>query len=76
MLVWKHGCTCGFISLASLFISGIKGMTDILVIVLRSVLEEASLKMGNTCPQNMVCVIIQHISREQTEDTRFHAHQK
>jgi len=33
MLVGKHGYTCGFFSLVSLFISGIPGMTDILVTV-------------------------------------------
>jgi len=47
MLVETHGYTCGFFSLVSLFISGIQDMTDILVTVARSVLEEASLKMGN-----------------------------
>jgi len=55
MLVGKHGYTCGF-SLVSLFTSGTQGMTDILVTVhysvnnhyvVRSVLEEASLKAGN-----------------------------
>jgi len=47
MLVGKHGYTCGFFSLISLLIFAIKDMTDILVTVARSVLEEASLKTGN-----------------------------
>jgi len=33
LLVGKHGYTRGFFSLVSLFISGIPGMTDILVTV-------------------------------------------
>jgi len=33
MLVGKHGYTCGFFSLVSLFMCGIQGMTDILVTV-------------------------------------------
>jgi len=47
MLVGKHGYTCGFFSLVSLLISAIQDMTDIVVTVVRSVLEEASLKTGN-----------------------------
>jgi len=47
MLVGKHGYTCGFFSLVSLFISAIQDMTDILVTVVRTVLEEASLETGN-----------------------------
>jgi len=60
-VVGKHGYTCGFFSLVSLFISGIQGMTGYcshLVLirvhysvnnhhVARYVLEEASLKTGN-----------------------------
>jgi hypothetical protein len=33
MFIGKDGYTCGFFSPVSLFISGIKGMTDILVTV-------------------------------------------
>ena len=75
MLVGKHGYTCGFFSLVSLFISDIQGMTGycihmMLIRVLdsvnnhrvpRSVFEEASMKMGIKSVLKTYCVTIKHI---------------